>query len=119
MPALAVQEAGPASLVAWVVLLLLSIPLAATFAALGGRYPDAGGVATYARYAFGGRAATVVGWCFYFAIPIGVPTAAGFAGVYVADAAGGGRAISLMATGAIIVLVAGMNWFGLRVSGRV
>ena len=87
LPALAAHEAGPASLLAWAGLLLLSVPLATTFAALGARYPDGGGVSTYARRAFGARAATVVGWCFYFAIPIGAPTAAGFAGAYVADSA--------------------------------
>jgi len=119
LPALAVGAAGPASLLAWAGLLLLSIPLATTFAALGARYPDGGGVSTYARRAFGARAATVVGWCFYFAIPIGAPTAAGFAGAYVADSAGGGRQTQLLASGGIIALVATMNWFGLRVSGRV
>ncbi len=119
LPALAVGVAGPASLLAWVALLLLSVPLATTFAALGARYPDGGGVSTYARRAFGSRAATVVGWCFYFAIPIGAPTAAGFAAAYVADSLGGGRNTQLVATGAIIGLVTVMNWFGLRVSGRV
>jgi amino acid efflux transporter len=119
LPALAVHEAGPASLLAWAVLLLLSIPLATTFAALGARHPDGGGVSTYARRAFGPRAATVVGWCFFFAIPIGAPTAAGFGAAYVADSAGGGRPTQLLATGGIIALVAAMNWFGLRVSGRV
>ena len=119
LPALAAEAAGPASLLAWAVLLLLSVPLATTFAALGARYPDGGGVSTYARQAFGATAATVVGWCFYFAIPIGAPTAAGFAAAYVADSAGGGRPTQLVATGAIIVLVAAMNWFGLKVSGRV
>ncbi len=119
LPALAVAAAGPASLLAWAALLLLSIPLATTFAALGARYPDGGGVSTYARKAFGARAATVVGWCFYFAIPIGAPTAAGFAAAYVADSLGGGRTTQLVATGGIIGLVTVMNWFGLRVSGRV
>jgi amino acid efflux transporter len=119
LPGLAVHAAGPASLLAWAGLLLLSIPLATTFAALGARYPDGGGVSTYARRAFGARAATVVGWCFYFAIPIGAPTAAGFAGAYVADSLGGGRQTQLLATGAIITIVTAMNWFGLRVSGRV
>src|SRR3954462_14107685 len=119
LPALAVQEAGPASLLAWAALLLVSVPLAPTFAALGARYPDGGGVSTYARRAFGARAATVVGWCFYFAIPIGAPTAAGFAGAYGADSLGGGRQTQLLATAGIIGMVAVMNWFGLRVSGRV
>lgn len=119
LPALAAHAAGPASLLAWLALLLLSVPLAATFAALGSRFPDGGGVSTYARRAFGARAATVVGWCFYFAIPIGAPTAAGFAGAYVADSMGGGRQTQLVSTGALVLVVAAMNWFGLRVSGRV
>ena len=80
LPALAAKVAGPASLLAWVALVLLSAPLAATFAALGGRYPDAGGVATYARQAFGARASAIVGWCFYFAVPAGAPAGAMFAG---------------------------------------
>ncbi|HYF72953.1 MAG TPA: amino acid permease [Nocardioides sp.] len=119
LPALAAHEAGPASLLAWLALVLLSVPLAATFAALGARHPDGGGVATYARRAFGGHVATLVGWCFYFAIPLGAPAAAGFAGAYVADSAGGGRQTQLLTAGLLIGAVALMNWHGIRVSGRV
>jgi amino acid efflux transporter len=119
LPALAAREAGPASLLAWLSLVVLSVPLAATFAALGSRFPDGGGVSVYARRAFGGRAATVVGWCFYVAIPLGAPPAAGFAGAYVADVLGGGRATQLVTSGVLIVTVAAMNWYRVRVSGRV
>ena len=59
LPALAADVAGPASLLAWLALVILSIPLAATFSALGALYPDAGGVSTYVRKAFGSRAAGV------------------------------------------------------------
>ncbi|MBO7824372.1 APC family permease [Burkholderia pseudomallei] len=86
LPVLAAEVAGPASLLAWAALVMLSIPLAATFAALGARYPDAGGVSTYVRKAFGPKAAAVVGWCFYFAVPAGAPAAAMFGGAYVASA---------------------------------
>jgi amino acid efflux transporter len=119
MPALAAHEAGPASLVAWAALVLLSVPLATTFAALGSRFPDGGGVSTYARRAFGARVATVIGWCFYFAIPLGAPAAAGFAGAYVADSAGGGRRTQLATAALLILVVVVMNWYGIRVSGRV
>jgi amino acid efflux transporter len=119
LPGLAAQAAGPASLVAWVALVVLAVPLAATFAALGARHPDGGGVSTYARRAFGARVATVVGWCFYVAIPVGAPAAAGFAGAYVADSAGGGRGTQLATSGVLICVVAAMNWAGIRVSGRV
>jgi len=92
LPALAARVAGPASLIAWLALVIASIPLAATFAALGARHPDSGGVSTYARRAFGPRAAAVVGWWFYSAVPAGAPAAALFAGAYVESAFGGGKA---------------------------
>lgn len=119
LPGLAARAAGPASLLAWVALLLVSVPLAATFAALGARHPDGGGVSTYARLAFGERAATMVGWAFFVAIPVGAPVAAGFAASYVADAVGGGRGTEVVVTAAVIVLVTVMNWFGIRISAHV
>ena len=119
MPALAAGVAGPSSLVAWAALILLSAPLAWTFAALGARHPDGGGVSTYVRLAFGPRAAAAVGWCFYFAVPLGAPAAAAFAGNYVADVLGGGRRTVLATFLVIVGVVYVMNWFGLRISGRV
>lgn len=119
LPGLAADAAGPASLLAWGTLLLVSAPLAATFAALGARHPDGGGVATYARLAFGERAATMVGWAFFLAIPIGAPVAAGFAASYVADAVGGGRTTEVAVTAGVIVLVSAMNWMGIHVSAGV
>jgi amino acid efflux transporter len=119
LPSLAAGIAGPASLVSWLALVLLSVPLAATFAALGARYADSGGVSTYVRKAFGAEAATVVGWCFYFAVPVGAPPAAMFAGGYVAETVGGGRTTTVVTAGALILFVAIMNAFGVRISGRV
>jgi amino acid efflux transporter len=119
LPALAAQAAGPASLLAWLGLVALSVPLAATFAALGARYPDAGGVSTYVRTAFGARAAAVVGWCFYFAIPAGAPAAAIFGGAYVASATGGGTRTVLGTAAVLMAVVTVTNAFGLRISGRV
>ncbi|WP_067498228.1 APC family permease [Actinoplanes sp. TFC3] len=118
MPALAADVAGPASLVAWLALILLSAPLAWTFAAMGARFPGAGGVSTYVRSAFGPRAAAAVGWSFFFAVPLGAPAAAAFAGGYVADVLGGGRVTGLATFLFCLAVVVVMNWFGLRVSGR-
>ena len=119
LPALGAQVAGPASLVAWAALVLLSVPLAMTFAALGAQYPDAGGVSTYVRRAFGHRLATVVGWTFFFAVPVGAPAAGFMAGAYVAAAVGGGTTTVLLTTAGLIAAVTVMNALGLRVSGRV
>src|SRR5258705_10028921 len=119
LPALGAQIAGPASLVAWVALIALSVPLAGTFAALGARYPDAGGVSTYVRNAFGARAATVVGWCFYFAVPVGAPAASMFGGAYVAAAFGGGMRTTLLTAAALILVVTAANVGGVRGSSRL
>jgi amino acid efflux transporter len=119
LPALAARAAGPASLLAWLALVLLSVPMATTFAVLGARFPDGGGVSTYARLAFGERASTMVGWALYLTIPVGAPVAAGFAGAYVADALGGGRRTALVACVVVIAVVVVLNWFGIRVSASV
>ncbi|GAA4205522.1 APC family permease [Actinocatenispora rupis] len=119
LPALAARVAGPASLLAWAALVLLSVPVAATFAALGARYPDAGGVSTYVRHAFGTRAAAVVGWCFFLAVPPGASAAATFAGTYVAAAFGGGRATVTGTAVALMVVVTATNAYGVRLTGRV
>lgn len=119
LPALAANIAGPASLLAWLALVLLSAPLAATFAALGARYPDAGGVATYVRNAFGERASAIVGWCFYFAVPAGAPAAAMFAGAYVAAAVGGGSQTVLLTSVALVLVVTAANALGVTISGRL
>ncbi|GAA1266021.1 amino acid permease [Kitasatospora nipponensis] len=119
LPALAAKVAGPASLLAWAALVLLSAPLAGVFAALGARYPDAGGISYYARLAFGPRAAATAGWCFFFAIPPGSAAAGLFCGSYVASAVGGGRATEL-ATAAGLLAVTGLaNRYGVRLSGRL
>src|SRR5436190_9035140 len=76
VPALATEAAGPASIIAWVALLVLSAPLAVTFAALGVKHPVGGGVAAYAGEGFGPRAAGVTGACFLGAVVIGGPAVA-------------------------------------------
>ncbi|GGO10784.1 amino acid permease [Microbispora rosea subsp. aerata] len=119
LPALAAEAAGPASLLAWLALVLLSAPLAGTFAALGARYPDAGGVSTYARLAFGKHAAAVVGWCFYFAVPPGAAAAALFGGAYVSAAVGGGATTTTVTAVGLMVVVTVANAFGLQVSSRL
>ncbi|MFI7274271.1 APC family permease [Streptomyces sp. NPDC049879] len=119
LPSLAAEAAGPASLLAWLGLVVLSAPLAATFAALGARHPDAGGVATYARHAFGERAFAVVGWCFLLAVPPGAAAAALFGGAYVAAALGGGTATTAVTALVLMAGVTAANAAGLKVTGRL
>jgi amino acid efflux transporter len=98
---------------------VLSVPLAATFAALGSRYPDTGRVSSYARAAFGAGAGRFVGWCFYFAIPVGAPAAALIAGGYVRAAAGGGERTTVVIGVLLVLASAATNAAGIRISARL
>ncbi|PRX96223.1 APC family permease [Allonocardiopsis opalescens] len=120
LPSLAAQVAGPASLLAWAGLALASVPIAAAFAALGARFPDSGGLSTYARRAFGPRAAAVAGWLFYAAMPLGIPPLALMGAGYVTSAAGGaGAGATLLVAAAILAPPLAANAVGLRLSGRM
>lgn len=119
LPALAAQVAGPASLLAWLALLLFCVPVATSFAALGARYPDSGGVATFVAKAFGPRASGAVGYWFYFALPAGAPVTAYVGGQYVAHALGGGQAMTLSVAAVLLLAAFTSNTFGLRISGRL
>src|SRR5580658_6331655 len=68
VPSLAAQAAGPASVLAWGALLVLSVALAATFALLGTRHPVVGGVTAYVQEGFGELASGVTGVWFVTAV---------------------------------------------------
>jgi amino acid efflux transporter len=119
LPALAAREAGPASLLAWIALLLLSVPLAVAFAALGIRHPDAGGTASYARSAFGPRAARATGWWFLIGVAVGAPAVAMIGGFYVAELLGGGRETAVVAAAVMIAIVIAANAATLRTTARL
>ncbi|WP_395244306.1 APC family permease [Agromyces sp. MMS24-K17] len=119
LPGLAAAAAGPASIVAVAAVLLLSIPLAGTFAALASRYPDPGGVASYVRRALGDTMARMAGYWFYFGVCVGAPVVAVLGGEYVVAVLGVDRAAVPVVGFAIFVAPYVANWFGVRVAGWV
>jgi amino acid efflux transporter len=116
VPALAAQAAGAASIVAWCGLLLMSAPLAITFAALGVRHPVAGGVSAYVREGLGDMAAAVTGVWFLTAVLLGAPAVSLIGGYYVADLTGSGALVAALIGLAMFATVLTANAFGLRVS---
>ncbi|WP_235825315.1 APC family permease [Agromyces badenianii] len=119
LPGLAAAAAGPASIVAVAIVLVLSIPLAGTFAALASRYPDAGGVASYVRRALGDTAARMAGYWFFFGVCFGAPVLAVLGGEYVVAVLGIDRAAVPIIGFAVFVPPFIINWFGVRVAGWV
>lgn len=119
LPALAIREAGPAALVAVGALVLLSVPLAAVFAALGSRFPSGGGVSGFVAKALGPGPAAVTAWWFYLGVPLGVPALGLFAGDYVEAAVGGGTVTRTVTALVVVLVAAAANARGVQVSGGV
>ena len=119
VPSLAARAAGPAAIIAWAALLVLSAPLAITFAALGVRHPVAGGVAAYAEAGFGRAAGLVTGVWFLVVIVIGAPAVALIGGFYVTDLTGGGTPVAALAALAMFGAVIAANAFGVRLSATL
>jgi amino acid efflux transporter len=53
LPAYTADVAGPSSIISWIIITLLSIPIAYTFARLALKYENFGGIATIVQHAFG------------------------------------------------------------------
>lgn len=119
LPGLAAEAAGPASIVAVLAVIGLSIPLAGTFAVLAARFPDPGGVASYARRALGDTAARVTGYWFMFGVCAGGPVVAVLGGEYVVAVVGADRAMVPVIALAILIPPFAANAFGVRVAGWV
>src|ERR1700757_2114924 len=90
LPGLAAQQAGPASIIAWVALLGLSAIFATVFAALGGKVPGAAGAAGYAAAGLGRRAAAMTRWWFLAGVIAGAPIVCLIGASYVTAMTGGG-----------------------------
>ena len=119
LPGLAADAAGPASVLAVAAVLLLSIPLAGTFAALAARYPDAGGVATFVRLALGETAARAAGYWFFFGVGFGAPVVASLGGEYLVAALGLDPGLVPVVGIVFFAATFVLAMFGLRVSGPV
>lgn len=62
VPGIAAKLAGPASLIAWVGVAIISLVIAACFAELSSMFPKAGGVYEYTKQGFGEFIGFIVGW---------------------------------------------------------
>ncbi|MFG3715567.1 APC family permease [Micromonospora sp. NPDC047730] len=119
LPALAVRAAGPASLLTWAALMAVSVLIAASFATLGIRYADDGGVAIFTSRAFGAPAAAVVGCWLYAAVPVGVVAGAIAGARYTAAALDASPTTVAGISAVLLAAVYGANLMGPRLSGRL
>lgn len=71
LPGFTAQAAGPASLFAWLLLSIVSVPIAYTFARLSLTYSHYGGMANIVSHAFGKHTGAVTGWFFFVWVATG------------------------------------------------
>ena len=113
LPGLAAARAGPASILAWAGLLVLSGLVAIVFARFGIERPSAAGVAEYTAYGLGERAGRAVGWCFLAGIVTGAPIVCTMGAGYLAPKA------TALAGGLTLALMIMLSRRGLRASTGV
>ena len=116
LPGLAAEQAGPASIIAWLALLGLSGILAATFAALGRAVPGAAGAAGYAAAGLGRRAAAVTRWWFLAGVTAGAPIVCLIGASYVTALTGGGSLARAAIAAGLLLAVLGLALGGVRAS---
>jgi amino acid efflux transporter len=116
LPGLAAAEAGPASILAWLGLLVLSGLFAAVFSTLGRRIPSAGGVMGYVAAGLGPRAGRATGWVFLAGVVGGAPIVCLIGASYVTDLTGGGQLARAAVAAALLLTVIALAAGGLRTS---
>ena len=120
VPGIALEIAGPASLVAWLVLSLATFPIAGVFARFSAEYPNAGGVSYLVRTAFGWRAGTSVG-IFLLLLNLAANPILGLAAArYLAALFGWTDRVAILTAGFVVMSIAVvLNMAGILIASRV
>ena len=119
IPGIAAEISGPASLIAWGLMIILVMPMALTMGLLSAKFPDSGGVSYFVTKAFNSHWGSLVGWYFLMSVVIGAPVLALTGAGYLSNAIGLNDNYRLLI--AIVILLAGLltNYFGMKVTGQL
>ena len=116
LPGLAVEAAGDQALWSWLACAVAALPLLVVCIIMGRSHPDAGGVAHFARTAFGEAGYLATSLIFLGAVVFGLPAIALTGGHYITGMAGGSP--PHYAAG-IIIAAAAANMLSPDLSGRI
>ncbi|MFP3377335.1 amino acid permease [Bacillus sp. SIMBA_069] len=117
LPGMTASVAEGNAIVSWLIMILLSIPLAFTFAFLSIEYSSAGGIAAFAEKAFGKNIGAIIGWCFFIAGSIGQIVVSMTGGMYIVRVFALSSYFSYVIALIILSISIGFNLFGLKTSG--
>jgi amino acid efflux transporter len=118
-PLLTARIAGPACLIAWGMLVLLSYPFAHLFARIAMTHPHSGGIASFVQHVLGSRTGNVVGLMLVVAL-VALTTAMGMVtGEYLQVLLGLSESTLVPLGFAAIVVSVLTNLMGLRLGSKV
>lgn len=119
LPGITAELAGPASLLAWGIMIALVLPMSLTMGLLSVRYPSDGGVSHFVATAFNPQFGSLIGWFFLLSVVIGAPVLSLTGAGYITAAWGLSELWRIAIAGVIIVTGLVMNYFGMKISGQI
>lgn len=119
LPGLTAQLAGPASILAWMLLAIASLPFAMTFASLSAKRKESVGVYSFAKEGFGKNASIVTGWLIYLWDITGAPAVAVVAASYLGYSFHLSRPEEFLIAAALVLVAVIVNYLGIVFSNRV
>lgn len=119
LPSLAAGQSGPASLLAWFIVTLFSLPVALLFGLLSAQHPTNGGLSDFGRAAFGQHAGNLAGWLYLFVLPFGQPAVMMSGMYYLAYALGLPRYTTVLLAFSVITTAVVVALAGKRLAARV
>ncbi|TCW57909.1 amino acid/polyamine/organocation transporter (APC superfamily) [Bacillus thuringiensis] len=117
LPGMTASVAEGNAIVSWLIMILLSIPLAFTFAFLSIEYTSVGGIATFAEKAFGKNIGAIIGWCFFIAGSVGQIVVSMTGGMYIVKVFALSPYFSYVIAFIILSISIVFNLYGLKMSG--
>lgn len=118
LPALTAAIAGPASLISWLLMGLLSLPMIIVIGMMSSKFPDSGGLASYVRTAFGSTASEITGLLMLTAMPFGMPVTALIGANYLGSVFGWPQCAVHLAAALLVLTAIALNYRGIELSGR-
>ncbi len=118
LPSLTARQAGPWSILIWVILAFVSYPIASIMAELGARYPSPGGVITFISHALGEQIGDLTGMLYLTAMLVGSPTSAFFFVEYLRTIIPFPPSADLFVGAGYLMLLCAINAFDVRVIMR-
>lgn len=119
LPGVVADSAGPASLLAWVLMSILVIPMALTMGLLSIKFPNAGGVSHFVSKAFNPEIGSLVGWFFLLSVVVGAPVIALVGAGYACAAVGLGDSCRLIIAAFILLTGILTNYIGMKMTSQI